>query len=50
MIKCVYRIIGEIFRILVEEKLNYRVEKVKQDEDKQEKQTNLTHCHEDEDR
>ena len=50
MIKYVCRIIGEIFRILVEEKLNYRVEKVKQDEDKQENKTNLIHCHEDEER
>ena len=50
MINCVCRIIGEIFRILVEEKLNYRVEKVKQEEEKQAKQTNLTHCHEDENR
>ena len=34
----------------MEEKLNYKVEKVKHKEEKQEKRTNLTHCHEDENR
>ena len=42
---CIYRIIGEIFRILVEEKLHYRVEKVSQDEEQHDRQINFTDCH-----
>ena len=44
--KYIDRLVGEIFRILVEEKLSYKVVKVKQDVEQQDLQemNNLTYC------
>ena len=43
MIVDMCRIIGEIFRILVEEKLHYRVENIAGG-DEEDRQTNITEC------